>query len=70
MPTIQAVFENGVFRPRGPVDLPEQSVVEFEPRVVHPAPDDARLDKIYGILSTSFETGERDIAVRHDEHQP
>jgi predicted DNA-binding antitoxin AbrB/MazE fold protein len=34
--TIHAVFENGVFRPTGPVDLPESCEVEFEPRTVNP----------------------------------
>ncbi|MFO0068423.1 MAG: antitoxin family protein [Pirellulaceae bacterium] len=33
--TIHAVFENGVFRPVSPVDLPENAEVEFEPRVIH-----------------------------------
>jgi predicted DNA-binding antitoxin AbrB/MazE fold protein len=32
--TIHAVFENGVFRPIGSVDLPEKSEVEFELRLV------------------------------------
>ncbi|MFM7149842.1 MAG: antitoxin family protein [Gemmataceae bacterium] len=32
--TIHAVFENGIFRPVEPVDLPEKVEVEFEPRVV------------------------------------
>lgn len=32
--TIHAVFENGVFRPVESVDLPENSEVEFEPRLV------------------------------------
>jgi predicted DNA-binding antitoxin AbrB/MazE fold protein len=34
MKTIHAVFENGVFRPIEPVDLPEQTTVAFEPRVL------------------------------------
>jgi predicted DNA-binding antitoxin AbrB/MazE fold protein len=34
MKTVQAVFEDGVFRPIGQVALPEKSMVEFEPRVV------------------------------------
>ena len=34
MSTIRAVFENGIFRPMEPINLPEQSVVEFEPRLV------------------------------------
>lgn len=35
-PAIHAVFENGVFRPRGPVALPESAGVAFEPRLVTP----------------------------------
>lgn len=30
--TIHAVYENGVFRPTEPVDLPDPCEVEFEPR--------------------------------------
>ena len=32
--TIHAVFENGIFRPVDPVDLPDKVEVEFEPRVL------------------------------------
>jgi predicted DNA-binding antitoxin AbrB/MazE fold protein len=32
--TIHAVYENGIFRPVEPVDLPDKVEVEFEPRVV------------------------------------
>lgn len=35
---IQAIYEQGVFRPIEPVDLPERTYVEFEPRVVGEAP--------------------------------
>jgi len=35
--TIHAVFENGIFRPVEPVDLPERVEVEFEPRLVSKA---------------------------------
>jgi predicted DNA-binding antitoxin AbrB/MazE fold protein len=31
--TIQAIYENGFFRPLASVDLPEKSVVEFDFRV-------------------------------------
>lgn len=34
---IHAVFEHGVFRPIEPVDLPESTHVEFEPRVIRGA---------------------------------
>lgn len=32
--TIHAVFENGIFRPVDPVDLPDNVEVAFEPRVL------------------------------------
>ncbi len=38
MTTIHAIYENGVFRPLQPVGLPEQTAVEFEPRVLIDAP--------------------------------
>ncbi len=37
MGTIHAVYEDGVFKPKGPVALPDACEVEFEPRVVTPA---------------------------------
>ena len=38
MKTIHAIYGNGVFRPLEPVGLPEQTPVEFEPRVLAEAP--------------------------------
>ena len=66
--TIRAVYENGVFRPTGTVDLPESTSVVFEPRVVpaEKAPTPA-MARIYEILSRRYETGEADLAERHDE---
>ena len=70
MKTIHAVFEDGVFRPRETVDLPEKCVVEFEPRLVNSLPDSKSLDRVYEILSRSFDTNEEYLAERHNEHQP
>jgi predicted DNA-binding antitoxin AbrB/MazE fold protein len=71
MGTILATYEEGVFRPNTPVDLPERCKVEFEPRIVSPAAEDApALDGIYGVLSERYQSGEHDVAARHDEHQP
>lgn len=80
MKTIHAVYENGVFRPKEPVELPESCEVEFEPRLVagsEPQPTDpqfAHLDpalaKIYANLSERYHGGESDLATRHNEHQP
>jgi len=67
MPVIHAVYENGVFRPTDPVDLPESSEVEL--RVVT-LPPEKQLDAIYTLLGARFESGEDDVAARHNEHQP
>jgi predicted DNA-binding antitoxin AbrB/MazE fold protein len=34
MKTVHAVFEDGVFKPTEPVQLPEKCEVEFEPKLV------------------------------------
>lgn len=67
--TVRAVFENGVFRPLDKVELPESIEVEFEPRLVQPAPQDG-VEKIYEILSRRYASGHTDTAERHNEHQP
>jgi predicted DNA-binding antitoxin AbrB/MazE fold protein len=71
MKTIHAVFERGVFRPLETVELPEHTEVEFEPRpVVQPEDHGGRLDSIYSILSERYQSGENDVAARHNENQP
>jgi predicted DNA-binding antitoxin AbrB/MazE fold protein len=64
---IHAVFEKGVFRPLGPVELPEACEVVFEPRLVTPRKD---MDEVYRVLSERYASGETDVAARHNEHQP
>ena len=74
--TIHAIFQNGVFRPVEPVDLPENTPVEFEPRVLPDVPQAAAppmsegLAKIYEILGRRYHSGYTDTAARHNEHQP
>ena len=71
MKTIHAVYEEGVFRPLEKVELPERTEVEFEPKVVGNGPaKSGSMEAIYEILSRRYDTGERDIAERHNEHQP
>jgi predicted DNA-binding antitoxin AbrB/MazE fold protein len=76
MKSLHAVFENGVFRPVERVDLPENSQVLIDvrpatrPEVSQPAGPDDGWGAVYEILSRSYPTGERDLAARHDEHQP
>ena len=71
MKTIHAVYENGIFRPTGQVCLPDRCEVEFAPKIVAPAAArEKSLTALYDILSRSYETGETDVAARHNEHQP
>ena len=71
MSTVRAIFENGVFRPSGKVDLPDRCEVEFEPKIVSPTPPQkGLLAGVYEVLSRSYETGDPRIAERHNEHQP
>jgi predicted DNA-binding antitoxin AbrB/MazE fold protein len=73
--TIHAIYGNGVFRPVEPVDLPEQTPVEMELRVLPeapsaPTPISDGLAKIYAILGERYDGGEHDLAARDNEHQP
>ena len=70
MKTVHAVYENGVFRPLDDVELPERTEVEFEPRPVQATNQNGHLDAIYAILSERYQSGEHDVAARHNEHQP
>ena len=67
---IHAIYEGGVFRPTQPVDLPERCEVEVEIRSVKVEQHPPSLDDVYAILSERFDSGEQDVAARHDEHQP
>jgi predicted DNA-binding antitoxin AbrB/MazE fold protein len=67
--TVRAIYENGIFRPTEPVDLPEKSEVQ----VVIPAPltdEGVKLDATYEVLGERYRTGQRNLAERHNEHQP
>jgi predicted DNA-binding antitoxin AbrB/MazE fold protein len=70
MSVIHAIYENGVLRPKEPIDLPEASEVEVEVRSVGTMAMEEDLDAIYAILEARFDSGEPDVAARHDEHQP
>jgi predicted DNA-binding antitoxin AbrB/MazE fold protein len=71
MKTVHAVYEKGLFRPLEAVELPERCEVEFEPRPVNaPVEGHDSLSSVYAILSERYESGEQDVAARHNEHQP
>ena len=69
MSNIHAIYENGVFRPVGQVNLPDPCEVEFEPRLVQPEAHPG-LDEVYEILAERYASSEHDVAARHNEHQP
>jgi predicted DNA-binding antitoxin AbrB/MazE fold protein len=70
MGVVHAVFENGVFRPTEPVDLPERCEVVFEPRMVPDRSPEAHRARVHALLGRSIETGETDMADRHSEPLP
>jgi predicted DNA-binding antitoxin AbrB/MazE fold protein len=67
---INAICEDGVFRPTEAVEMPEKSEVEVEVRVVKDGPQRPSLDDVFAILGERFDSGEHDVAERHNEHQP
>jgi predicted DNA-binding antitoxin AbrB/MazE fold protein len=70
MKTVHAVFESGVFRPLEKVELPEKTTVEFELRPVSSSDSQTSdLNGIYAVLSERYQSGEKDVASRHNEHQ-
>ena len=69
METVHAIYEGGVFRPTQPVPLPDKCEVEFEPRVVN-GELTQDLDAIYAVLDQRYNSGEHDVAERHNEPQP
>lgn len=79
MKTIHATYQNGVFRPKESVELPENSLVEFEPRLVEPgiadmiknvAETDPGLAAIYEVMARRHSSGHSDTAAPHNEQEP
>jgi len=70
MNSIHAIYENGVFRPIQPVNLPDRCEVEVEIHTVNTERQRPSLDDVYAILGRRHSSGEHDVAARHDEHQP
>lgn len=69
--TIHAIYENGVFRPVEQVSLPDKTLVELQvSRLEGVASMPGALAKVYEILGERFESGHKDTAARHNEHQP
>jgi predicted DNA-binding antitoxin AbrB/MazE fold protein len=73
--SIDAIFENGVFRPTEPVELAERTAVKIDVHVTGSPSTPANgssgaLDEIYAVLAQRFQSGHSDTAARHNEHQP
>ena len=68
--TIHAVYEDGILRPTEKLNLPDRCEVEVEIRQVKATPSIPTLDDVYAILSKRYNSGESDVAARHNEHQP
>jgi predicted DNA-binding antitoxin AbrB/MazE fold protein len=73
--TIHAIYQDGVFRPTEDVALPEGCHVTVAPmseelQKILAGVSDADMVSIYEILSRRFDSGETDVAARHNEHQP
>ena len=69
METIDAIYEHGVFRPIGPVTLPENARVKVIP-AIQSGESKQNLDAIYAAMDLRYNSGEHDVAERHNEHQP
>lgn len=69
--TIHAVYENGVFRPIEPVNLPDSCEVEVEVRQIKQEPKASPMSeglaKIYALLGVRYNSGYGDTATRHNE---
>ena len=72
--TVKAIYENGLFRPLKPVNLPERAEVDVVlPEEAADAAELARQEegrkRVMEILSLRFRSGQTDLAERHNEHQ-
>lgn len=68
MPTMPAIFENGVFRPLEPVSLPEHTRVEIPLPETMPPISDAALASVYEAMQIRFRSGIATLGARHNEH--
>jgi predicted DNA-binding antitoxin AbrB/MazE fold protein len=69
MEPIEAIYQGGVFRPIEPVVLPENSRAQVIPQS-ESGELKQDLDAIYAVMAQRFNSGEHDVAARHNEHQP
>lgn len=64
----EAIYEDGVFKPVG---LPEHTRVVVRASTEPSAADrEAAKKRMFESLARSYDTGQSDLAARHNEHQP
>jgi predicted DNA-binding antitoxin AbrB/MazE fold protein len=69
---VEAIYENGVFRPITPVpdSLRDGTRVLVEPLLPRAADNEHITATLQEILARRYRSGISDTAARHDEHQP
>jgi predicted DNA-binding antitoxin AbrB/MazE fold protein len=70
MKTIHAVYQNGVFQPTEPVELPEGTPVVVAAGADEAGSVQAARGRVLDSLSRSYEGGEFEDSAKHGEHQP
>jgi len=67
----EAVYEDNVFKPVGAVSLPSVTRVVFsiQPEATGDLVQDDVDKKVISILSRRYNSGQSDVAARHNEHQ-
>jgi predicted DNA-binding antitoxin AbrB/MazE fold protein len=72
MNSIRAIYENGVFRPTEPVEIPENCAVILHAELdVESAEKDLKDNAaIWSVLCQPVESGDSWLSERHNEHQP
>jgi len=70
MAKIRSIYQHGVFRPLEPVDRPEGCRVQLRILQVEGVEPVQDLDAIHRVMNERFNSGETDVAARHNEHLP
>lgn len=71
MQTFDGIYENGVVRFPAPVPLPELTKVKVLAETEDQKPPiGCNSPELYALLSERFDSGDREGAARHNEHQP
>lgn len=67
---IPATHENGAFRPITAVDLTEATEALVPPQSLAPQLTPEGRARVLAAMAQRFDSGQTDLAARHDEHQP